>query len=465
MTTPRISVVLTTHNYGKFVTGAIRSVLDQSLQDFELLIVDDGSTDYTARLLNEYVSDDRVNLIQLDGVGLPKACNHAIAMAKGEYIIRLDADDYFHEDILLIESNALDQNPEIHLVYCDYFRVDVAGELIDYYRLMSQDEMKLLDRSPLAAGAMYRKWCFEQVGGYNEEIDFQEDYDFWLKFVSQFNVKHVSLPLYSYRKHQVSMSTNTNPRSQARRLVKQQMAKQRHPIYPSVVGLIPASTSFRRGEEHKLPLEPIAGTPLIEYAIGALTGCEHIQTTYVSTNDAEIEQLALARGVDSLGCRPKDSSQAMASVVHVVKDFLLRLSHNRIELPELIVTLTPNYPLISTMYVEEAIDTLLLHDYESVISVIGDDARHWRPGAMGLTAVGDGHAMVRHDKDTVYEETGGIRVIRVRNLLGQEWLGHSIGYVELSPSDAIAADGDEALLVVLERLLQARSQQTRSRES
>lgn len=458
MSPPRITVVLTTHNYGKFVTGAIRSVLDQTLQDFELLIVDDGSTDYTARLLNEYATDDRVSLIQLEGVGLPKACNHAIAMAKGEYIIRLDADDYFHEDILLIESNALDHNPEIHLVYCDYFRVDVAGELIDYYRLMSQDEMKLLDRSPLAAGAMYRKWCFKQVGGYNEEIDFQEDYDFWLKFVSQFNVKHVSLPLYSYRKHQVSMSTNSSPRSQARRLVKQQMAKQKHPVYPSIVGLIPASTSFRRGEEYKLPLEPIVGTPLIEYAIDALAGAEHIQTTYVSTNDAEIEKVALDKGAASLGCRPKDLSHSMASVVHVVKDFLLRLSHNRMELPELIVTLTPNYPLISTAYIEEAIDTLLLHDYESVISVVDDKARHWRPGEMGLAPTDDGHELIRHDKDSVYEETGGIRVVRVRNLLGQHWLGHSIGYVELARSDAIAVDGGEALLVAIERLLQARTQ-------
>jgi CMP-N-acetylneuraminic acid synthetase len=234
------------------------------------------------------------------------------------------------------------------------------------------------------------------------------------------------------------------------------MVQQRHSEYPTIAGLIPASASFRRGEEYKLPLEPIAGRPLVDYAVRALTECKHIQTTYVSTNDAEIEKVAVASGADSLGCRPKDLSHSMASVVHVVKDFLLRLSHNRMEVPELIVTLTPNYPLIFCAYIEEAIDTLLLHDYESVISVVDDKARHWRPGEMGLTPAGDGHELIRHDKDSVYEETGGIRVVRTRNLLGQEWLGHSVGYVELSPSDAIAADGDEALTVLLEQMLETR---------
>ena len=154
----KVSIIITAHNYGKYLTQSIESALNQNYDNYEVIIIDDGSTDYTKEILKVYEPHPRVKVFNLEGIGLAAASNYGIKNAGGEYIIRLDADDYFDENILLVESNILDKHPEIGQVYPDYYRVNQYGEIIEHVRLPKvHDEIKLLDRSPLAAGAMYRK--------------------------------------------------------------------------------------------------------------------------------------------------------------------------------------------------------------------------------------------------------------------------------------------------------------------
>ena len=194
--TIKVSVVVTAHNYGMYLCQCIDSVINQRFDNYEIIVVNDGSTDNTEEILKNYQKryENIIKVFTLDGVGLAKACNAGIRESKGEYIVRLDADDYFDENLLLIESNILDSEPDVHMVYPDYCRVNKHGEIIDYYRLSKvNDEIKLLDRSPLAAGAMYRRSCYNAIGGYNEELKYQEDYDFWVRFIDKFNVYNVNL--------------------------------------------------------------------------------------------------------------------------------------------------------------------------------------------------------------------------------------------------------------------------------
>jgi glycosyltransferase involved in cell wall biosynthesis len=178
MASPKVSVIVTAHNYAEYIEEALDSVLDQTFDDFELVVVDDGSTDETPEILREYSYEypDTVRIVTLEGIGLAGACNRGIEAAEGEYIIRLDADDYFDENILTIESSYLDANLGVDLVYPDYYTVDKQGEIIDHVRLPKVgEEVKLLDRSPLAAGAMYRNEAWKAIGGYNESLRYQED--------------------------------------------------------------------------------------------------------------------------------------------------------------------------------------------------------------------------------------------------------------------------------------------------
>ncbi|HIE74342.1 MAG TPA: glycosyltransferase family 2 protein, partial [Flavobacteriales bacterium] len=102
-----ISVYIPCHNYGNFLESAIESVLRQTFDSWELLIIDDNSSDNSQEVMSLYQGDDRIRLFKLEGVGLPAVCNFAIKNSYGKYIIRLDADDIFDENALIVLHNWL----------------------------------------------------------------------------------------------------------------------------------------------------------------------------------------------------------------------------------------------------------------------------------------------------------------------------------------------------------------------
>jgi len=215
----KISVVITCHNYAHFIEEAINSVLAQSLQCFEVVVIDDGSEDNIDEVISKYKNVTYLSYYKLKGVGLAAASNFAIKKASGDYIIRLDADDWFDDNILLILSNYLDNHNDIGMVFCDYYTVDIKGKILHQHirEKISENSTFLLDRPALAAGAMYRKSCWDAVGGYNENLRFQEDYDFWIKFIEKFEVRNINLPLMFYRQHGMSMSNNINKKFHAKK--------------------------------------------------------------------------------------------------------------------------------------------------------------------------------------------------------------------------------------------------------
>lgn len=449
---PKISVILTAHNYAKFLEQSIDSVLTQTCQDFELVLANDGSTDHTDKVLVKYSNHSRIKILRLNGVGLAAACNIAIRHSKGKYVVRLDADDYFDENMLLIESNILDSKPEIHMVYSDYYRVDLFGAIIDHYRLMKgNDELKLLDRAPLGAGAMYRKWCSEEIGGYNENLKFQEDYDFWLKFIHRFKVYNVRLPLMYYRQHEGTMSTNIDKRLMARRYVKNEFVKKSIKTDKKIIGFLRESVFLSKNR--KLALAEINGYPLIYYSINSLRCSEYIKEVYISTDDPEIEAAAKYYGALSLGLHPKGLSSPSVTRGEVIKHFLNELDKRGEVMPDIVATVSLNHPFINPYHINEAIDTLLIHDYDSVISVLEHYDFYWKPGPKGLIPFGYSRRLIKEDHETLYLETGGIRVVKTKNFIGNDWLGDSIGFIELNFKDVISAYNDEFSIWLISEIM------------
>jgi glycosyltransferase involved in cell wall biosynthesis len=260
----KVSIIITAHNYGKWLPQAIDSALGQNFDSFEVIVVNDGSTDDTPQILENYKNNRRIVIVNTDGIGLSGACNRGIEKSVGNYIVRLDADDWFDPNLVLVLANFLDYNPNIGLVFCDYIDTDVYGEIINYNRRESiNDEIRILDRSAPAAGAMYRRHCYETIGGYNEEIRYQEDYDFWLKIVEKFQVRNISLPLMFHRLHGNSMSRNFVARMKTRRYVKKEFLKRFRDQQDKrkVLAIIPARADMINGE--KVVLTQFDGSNLL----------------------------------------------------------------------------------------------------------------------------------------------------------------------------------------------------------
>ena len=434
----KVSVIITAHNYGKYLNQCIESVLVQTYNSYEIVVVNDGSEDNTAELLNYYAlkHPQKVKVVTLSGVGLPKAVNIGIRNSCGEYIIRLDADDYFDENILLVEANILDRSPNIHMVYSDYYRINKHGEIIDSYRLQKvNSEVKLFDRSPLAAGAMYRRKCYDAIGGYNEELQFQEDYDFWIRFIDKFNAYNVNVPLMYYRKHRASMSNNFDKRMKARQQVKEKFVDQKGCRKDKhFIGVIPAMGLFR--DKEKLALKPFNGKPLIAYTIEEALKSKHLDRVIVSTEDQDIAEVAKHFGADVPFLRPIELARTNIPVRDVLRHMVGVFKEKGEAIPNLIAVLHYYTPFRRKRHIDEAIDTLLLYNTDSVISVVEDITFHWKPGKNGLVQVSYPNRLLREDKETIYKENAAIYVIRTVNLVWDNHLGKSIGNIEMSPKES-----------------------------
>ena len=196
----KVTVYIPTHNYGKYIGKAVESVLRQTMIDWELIIIDDGSIDNTNKILAQYKTHPKIKIIEQENKGLNTTNNIALRLANGKYIIRLDADDYFDENILLVLSNVLDTKPQVGLVYPDYYHINQKDQVIEIIRRKKiGEEVDLLDLPAHGACTMIRKQCLLDLKGYEEEFSCQDGYDLWLKFIKRYKPYNVNIPLFYYR--------------------------------------------------------------------------------------------------------------------------------------------------------------------------------------------------------------------------------------------------------------------------
>ena len=194
----KVSVIIATYNCERYIGRAIRSLLGQSFSknDYEILVVDDGSSDHTQQVLESF--GDWIKVISPgEHKGLPSACNEGIKRALGYLVVRVDADDYVHEDFLKVEHLYLTLNPEFDAVACDYYLVDENEEHL---------AKKNADTDPIACGIMFKKDNLVAIGLYDEKFLMLEDTDLRIRYRQKFNIHRIELPLYRYRMHKNNLT-------------------------------------------------------------------------------------------------------------------------------------------------------------------------------------------------------------------------------------------------------------------
>ena len=201
---PKVSVVIPCYNQGKYVHEAVESVLNQTYQDFEIIIVNDGSTDeFTNNLLKNYEMP-KTRIIHTDNQGLASARNNGIKDAKGEYILPLDADDKIGNEYLEKAVKILDINPGIGIVYS---KAETFGAVEKEWELPEYSVENMLLDNIIFCSAFFRKKDWGKVGGYDPEMIYGwEDYDFWLSLIAR-GVLVYKIPkvLFYYRTFEDSM--------------------------------------------------------------------------------------------------------------------------------------------------------------------------------------------------------------------------------------------------------------------
>lgn len=206
-----VSIIITAHNYANYVERAIRSALDQSLSknEYEIIVVNDASTDHTYDILENYIDEVRVFNLEKN-LGLSGARNFGIQKAKGQFIVFLDADDYIHKDLLKVEKLFLEENNSLDAVSTDYYLVDERGGRIRHVNA---------EKEPIACGIMFRKDFLYDIGLYDESFRAREEEDLRIRWTQKYNIYNLIIPLYRYRMHDSNLTKNEEAMHQHKELL------------------------------------------------------------------------------------------------------------------------------------------------------------------------------------------------------------------------------------------------------
>lgn len=203
---PKISIILPTYNGARTVARAIESVIGQTFSSWELLVIDDGSTDGTAEVVKKYTeSDARIRYLRNEvNLGIQKTLNRGIAESKGDYIARIDDDDAWAEPAkLALQAAYLDEHPHCVLVGTGTISVDKNGREITRYLSPESDASvrghMLFRNCFVHSSVMFRKDAVMQAGGYSEDTSVRhvEDYDLWLRLGGLGDL--ANLPIYGVK--------------------------------------------------------------------------------------------------------------------------------------------------------------------------------------------------------------------------------------------------------------------------
>ena len=226
MATPRVTAVMPLYNTRAYVEQAIESALAQRYRDFELVIVDDGSTDGSGEIAQRYAArfPTRVRVVTQPNAGLPAARNTALYAARGEYFALLDADDAWHPDHLARAMEAFDADPDLGLVHANIRRVDAAGRelgvparlwhsVVDPYRALA-----LREEHVACPTAVFSREAVTQVGGFDPQFTHLgcEDRDLWLRIAERYRLRYLDHVGADYRVHAGGMSRNRERMARAR---------------------------------------------------------------------------------------------------------------------------------------------------------------------------------------------------------------------------------------------------------
>ena len=427
-------------NYADFIEEAIDSVISQTFKDWELIVINDGSTDETEEVLKHYESNQKIRIIHQQNKGLNITNNIALRLARGEYIMRLDADDYLDENALSVLSDSLDRNDKFDLVFPDYFEVDENGKLLDLIRRDKIDHaVEILDLPAHGACTMFRTKTLKRLGGYVEDFQCQDGYELWLRFIQKYKPKNINIPLFYYRQHSKSLTKNKKKILDTRREIKKRFVKKElNQKAPSVVAIIPASrhTNYIKNDA----LQDICGKPLVWYTISEALKCKSFDEIIITSSDDDV--LDFAKDFDNLTLHKRSAEMDNNSTrSELGLDALKSLKNIDQKNIDHICFLNINSPLRTMEHMEWAINTLIIFNVDNVISVDEELNNLFLHGESGLYPVSNSNSIIKLERDTLYRENGAIMLTHIENLLAVGSRA-TTGHITLLPEESVRINSD-----------------------
>ena len=441
---PKISVYVVSHNYGRFLDEAVESVLRQHYEDWELLLIDDGSSDQTQEVMQLYANDPRVRVIRTPGIGLPAVANLALRESRGEYLIRLDGDDVFDENILFVLLNYIERHPELALVFPDYYLIDEGGEIFAHERRQKIAESNhLTDMPPNGACTLIRKTVLESIGGYREDLGAQDGFDLWAKIRNTHRVMNVNLPLFYYRRHGHNLTNSSYRILAARRQIKKDAIAAELERFRPLLAVIPCRKSYDfrpdlwsvklHGKSLlRRKLEMCLSSPLFDKIIVA-SDTEAVLPTIDQFNDSRVEFFK----------RETSDTLRSRSIVSTLSGVAQRFDP---EFTGITVLCYIPSPFVMLGSLEEAVCTLVYNDADSSMGVEEIKEPVYCRTPFGLKAINPS-GIFRTDHDYVYREANIALATKNNNFHSGSLLGPSTINFIVAQEESYFVDSEKTLQI------------------
>ena len=219
---PLVSVIIPAYNHEKYIIDCLKSVINQTYSNIEIIVINDGSTDSTERVIKEFINstNNDINFISKRNEGICKTLNKGLNIAKGKYISYLASDDMFAPQMIEKQVKFMENNKSIGLVCTDAYFIDIdkiTNKKYTSYKpiikkcfkkgIQNKDifEVLLTGNIILALTTLIKKECFEVLGPFDENLIF-EDYDMWVRITKEYPIGFIDEPLGYYRIHDLNFS-------------------------------------------------------------------------------------------------------------------------------------------------------------------------------------------------------------------------------------------------------------------
>ena len=438
----KVTVYIPTYNYARYVEKAVQSVLIQTMDEWELIIINDGSTDNTIDILKKYQDHPKIRVIDQENKGLNVTNNIALRLSSGKYIMRLDADDYLDENALLVLSNTLESKQEVDLVYPDYYLIDAYGEVIELVRRQKiEEEVHLLDLPAHGACTMFRTRVLKQIGGYIENFTCQDGYEVWLRFIQEHNPYNINIPLFYYRQHPDSLTQNQEKILDTRRKIKQRfVAEQYNGSVPKVLGIVPV---IRRSVYPKNdPFIRLAGKPLLWYTLSQVEEARSLNKVVLSSDDEDV--LTYSKKFPSVIPMKRDPNLARAGtrMKDITINLLNALKNQWGYEPDAVCTLYINTPLRKAHHIDWAVNTMKIFDVDTVISVQEELFHCYHHRKFGLAPIKNSASDLRIEREGIYKENGAIYLSKLSVFKKNRMIGKTVGHITMLPEESIKINSE-----------------------
>lgn len=440
----KVSVYIPCCNHSRYINQSIKSVLNQTFKNWELIIIDDNSSDRSFEKIKSFKKKNKIKIFKTTGIGLPKVCNLAIKKSTGDLIIRLDGDDIFNDNILEIMVSHFKKEKDLTMLYPDYIKIDQWGNTLSYEtRNPPYIIDKINDIPPNGACMMIRKKIFLKIGGYREDLGAQDGLDIWSRLKDKHKIKNINLPLFYYRQHQHNLTSNKKLIEKARKRIKKDAAKKKLKNIKPIICILPCRRYFNFKEN--LWNEKIGKKTLLENQIDLLLKSRLIDKIIVTCDDIKAKKIVNKynnyNNTVKFFKRDYKDTFTTKSLKLIVNKIQKKYNKN---LNGISIIKHFQAPFVKLSTIEELIDSLTYTHSDSVISVekIKDPIYiRKNKGLEPLNTISE----LNSEYGQVYLEKNICSVFKNENLKHNSLLGKKISSYVVEPEENFFIDTKESL--------------------